>query len=77
VLGGTISYSSVFPTGNVVITIGSVTKLAAIGPTGAFSASFNTADAAIGPITITYKYAGDANFTAAADGSGTLTVVRP
>ena len=75
-LEGTISLGSLYPTGNVSITLNSVTQ-ATINPDGTFSASFNTGALMVSgsPYAITYHYGGDAHFTAISpDGTGTLTV---
>ena len=77
-LSGKISSGSLFPTGNVSITVSGVTKPAAIGSDGSFSASFATGALGVAqsPYTITYSYAGDDDFTAAANGTGSLTVEK-
>ena len=64
-LEGTISLGSLYPTGNVSITLNSVTQ-ATINPDGTFSASFNTGALMVSgsPYAITYHYGGDANFSA-------------
>ena len=76
-LAGTLKSGSLVPSGSVSITLNGVTQAAAITATGAFSASFATGALTVGgsPYTITYSYAGDANFTAAGpDTSKSLTV---
>jgi hypothetical protein len=80
VVGGTIGYmplvgSPVFPSGNVAVTLNGVTQAAAISATGTFSTTFNTASLLLGIYPISYKYAGDGNFTVAVDGGGTLKLV--
>jgi len=77
-LTGTLKSGSLIPSGSVSITLNGVTQPAAISSaTGAFSSSFATgALTTVGsPYTITYSYAGDANFAAAGpDTSKGLTV---
>ena len=65
VLSGRISFGSFIPTGNVSITLNSVTQSAAIQADGSFSSTFATATLtpANSPQAITYNYAGDGNFT--------------
>ena len=62
-------------TESVQITLDGVTQSAAIGTGGAFSTTFDTSTlpASATPYTVTYSYAGDANF-AAATTTSTLTV---
>jgi hypothetical protein len=74
-LGGKISAGNVIPTGKVTITLRGVTQAAVIQPDGSFSATFATGTVAVGQYTITYKYAGNANFKAAT-GTSTLTVTN-
>ncbi len=69
---------STIPSGDVTITLDGVTATAAIDPsTGDFSANFNTAalGVAASPYTISYNFAGDANFTASSS-TATLTVTQ-
>src|SRR5207302_3973632 len=76
-LAGHLATGSLVPTGNVSITLNGLMGQAVIdAATGDFSATFSTVflGAAASPYAITYTYAGDPNFNAAADGSGTLTV---
>ena len=76
-LAGEIGSGSLFPTGNVSITLNAVTQGASIGSDGKFSSSFATGALGVtsSPYTITYSYAGDDNFEAVSpDGTGTLTV---
>jgi hypothetical protein len=76
-LSGEIAAGTLFPTGNVSITLNGVTQQAAIGTDGKFSSSFATGalGVAASPYTVTYKYAGGDDFNAVSpDGTGTLTV---
>jgi hypothetical protein len=78
-LSGTIGYAGLFPTGNVAITLNAITQSAAIdGGSGAFLSAFATGSLPLGSYTVTWAYAGDANFTAA-NTSSTLKIsgVRP
>lgn len=61
-ISGKISFGSFIPTGSVSITINGVTQSAAIQADGTFSSVFNTAALMPPGYTITYAYAGDANF---------------
>ena len=72
-LSGKLSFGSLIPTGNVSITLNSVTQSAAIQTGGNFSSSFATGSLPAGQYSIAYSYAGDVNFNPAS-GSGTLTV---
>ncbi len=77
-LSGTISAGANFPpsTESVSITINGSTVTIPIGASGGFTAMFPTATipASATPYPINYSYAGDTNFTSAADSSTTLTV---
>jgi hypothetical protein len=73
ILSGKISFGSFVPTGNVAITLNSVTQNAAIQGDGSFSSAFATNSLPPGAYSIAYSYAGDGNFNSAS-GSGTLTV---
>ncbi|HET9407547.1 MAG TPA: Ig-like domain repeat protein [Candidatus Sulfotelmatobacter sp.] len=77
-LSGTIASGTNFPpSGETVnITINGVTTPATIGNNGAFSTSIDThaIPASATPYTITYNYAGDANFNSATNTATTLTV---
>jgi Bacterial Ig-like domain (group 3)/Galactose oxidase, central domain len=79
-LSGTIKAGSLVPSGSVSITLNGVTQLAAIdAATGNFSSSFATGalGVAASPFTITYSYAGDANFNGAGpDTSKSLTILK-
>jgi hypothetical protein len=72
-LSGKISFGSFIPTGNVAITLNSVTQNAAIQAGGNFSSAFATGSLPPGSYSIAYSYVGDSNFNSAS-GSGTLTV---
>jgi hypothetical protein len=71
------SFSRVYPSSGeyVIVTLNGVAEDAVVGAYGNFSASFATGSLPVGSYTITYDYAGDANFSAASTGSGTLTVI--
>jgi hypothetical protein len=80
-LGGSIGSASVQPTGSVSIQLtgaatGTVLNASATinATTGAFLVSVSTADLPADWYTITYSYAGDPNFKAAAPVNGVLTV---
>jgi hypothetical protein len=65
-----------YPTGDyVIVTINGVSQAATVAANGNFSTTFATSALPVGSYDITYSYAGDANFNAASDGTGTLTVV--
>ena len=76
-LSGVVGSGTSYPTPGetVSITINGITQTAAIGVNGAFNVVFPTSaiPPSATPYTITYSYAGDAIFTAATDGSTTLT----
>jgi hypothetical protein len=74
VLSGRIGLLAVVPTGSVSITVNGGTQSAPINADGTFAATFGPMPAAAQPYAIVYAYAGDGNFNAAANGSGTLTV---
>jgi DNA/RNA endonuclease G (NUC1) len=73
---GVLGVGDVFPTGQVAVSLAGVTVNAPIGLNGDFSATLPAATLALGgvPNTVSYSYAGDPNFTAAA-ATSTLTVV--
>jgi len=76
-LTGTISAAGPVypPTGETVaITIGTAKGTATIGSNGQFTGSVPVSTLAVGAYPIQYSYAGDANFTSAANSSTTLTV---
>jgi hypothetical protein len=78
-LSGKISSGSLFPTGNVSITLNGVTKAAAIGADGSFSESFTTGALGVAgsPYAITYSYLGDDDFNPVSpNGGGILTVEK-
>jgi len=73
-ISGKIAAGSVYPSGSVLITINGVTQSAAIqAADGTFSSAFATASLVPPGYTISFIYAGDANFNPASDTS-TLTV---
>jgi len=80
-LSGNLAAGSIVPSGDSVsITLNGVTQTATVDASGNFSSSFatGTLSASGSPYTIAYAFAGDAaNFNAAADGNGTLTVSAP
>ena len=74
-LAGTIKLGTLFPSGNVAITVNGVTQNATINPAnGTFTFNFATGSLVTSTYTITYAYAGDANFNAVTDNSKILTV---
>jgi hypothetical protein len=77
-LSGDITAGKVVPArDSVSITLNGVTHLAKVDKHGTFSAVFATGDLPAASYSITYAFAGDAiNFAAAANGSGTLSVVN-
>ncbi len=78
-LSGILSNANQAPpdTESVSTTLDGVTQQAAIGTGGAFSTTFDTSTLAVSatPYTVTYSYAGDANFNAASTTS-TVTVSK-
>ena len=75
-LGGTLS---LVPAGETVsITLNGVTQQAPVNASGNFSSSFDTHALSVAgsPYTITYAYAGDANFNPLTDVSNALTVTK-
>ena len=83
VVGGTVNpnASGAYPTGTVTVSIDGInaTSSGISAANGSFSATFNPSaiPASTTPYTITYSYAGDGNYSAAAnDTSTTLTVNR-
>lgn len=77
VFGGTILGNGAAPSGNVVVTVNGVgTNGAITAGTGVFNASINTSAIPVpgSPYTVTFSYAGDANFNAATNGTSSLTV---
>jgi hypothetical protein len=69
-LSGTIGDGSLIPTGSVTVTVDGVSKTAAIGANGRFSATFATGSLNVGTHSISFSYGGDPNFTdASASGS--------
>ncbi len=67
-LSGTLSHGSFIPTGSVTVTLDGVSQMAAIGAGGSFSATFATASLSVGAHSVSFNYAGDANFTDASAG---------
>ena len=65
-LSGHIVAGTHIPTGNVAITLNSVTQSTAIDSEGNFSSVFTTSGLGVSssPYAITYSYAGDGNSTA-------------
>jgi hypothetical protein len=74
-ISGTLLGNGLTPPGSVTITINGVSVTATIRGNGSFSATFNTKTLAVtgSPYTVSFSYAGSANFNAAT-GSSTLTV---
>jgi hypothetical protein len=70
---GAISFGSLIPTGSVTITVNGGQSNHAINPGGAFSTLLLTGALGVRRYSISYSYAGDSNFNAAA-GEGTLSV---
>ena len=72
-ISGKLSFGSFIPTGSVSITLNGVTQTAAINSAdGTFSTTFDTSTLAVGTYTITFSYAGDANFNST---SATSTLI--
>jgi hypothetical protein len=72
-VSGRLTSNTIIPVGqSVTITLNGVTQSATVGTDGNFSVPFATGALAVGQYTITYSYAGDANFDAAS-GLGSLT----
>jgi hypothetical protein len=79
-VSGNIADSTVSPTAipagdYVIVTLNGFSQDATVGANGNFSVSFATGALAVGSYDITYSFAGDSNFNAAADATSTLTVV--
>ena len=73
-MGGTIGYAGLFPSGSASITVSNSSASASISlANGSFSASVATGGLVMGTYTISYSYAGDANFLPAS-GTGILHV---
>jgi hypothetical protein len=79
-LGGKLSSGSVFPAAGekVTVSINGASQQATIGSGGTFTTAFPVATipAATNAYTITYAFAGDANFAAVSDTSTRLTVTK-
>jgi hypothetical protein len=76
-LTGHIGSGTSYPSGsNVSITLNSVVNTALVDSGGNFTTSFNTATLGVAgsPYTVTYSFAGNANFSAATDTSTSVTV---
>ncbi len=75
-VSGSLGTGATVPTGDyVVVTIGGASEDVTVKPNGTFSAVFATSNVPVGHYQITYAFVGDTNFNAAANGTGTLTVV--
>jgi CSLREA domain-containing protein len=66
---GIISAGSLIPTGNVTVKLNGVQLTVPIGSHGAFSATFNTSNLAVGTYTVQYTYAGSSAFAPASSSS--------
>jgi hypothetical protein len=76
VVTGSISAGAAVPTGDyVIVKLNGVSEATAVNANGIFTVSFNTSALPVGAYTISYAFAGDANFNAAANGSSTLNVI--
>ena len=76
-ISGKISKGSLIPPGNVAVTLNGTTQQAAIQNDGTFSSSFTgLLGVTNSPYSVSYTYAGSANFNPAPDGSTSLTVNR-
>ena len=73
-ISGTLTAGALVPPGSVSITINGVTQTAAIQADGSFSSTFNTGSLAVGGYTISFSYAGSANFNSAT-ATSTLKVI--
>ncbi|HKO58750.1 MAG TPA: Ig-like domain-containing protein, partial [Thermoanaerobaculia bacterium] len=73
-ISGKLTAGSLVPPGSVSITINGVSQTAAIQADGTFSSTFNTGSLAVGGYTISFSYAGSANFNAAS-ATSTLSVI--
>jgi hypothetical protein len=75
-VSGNLAAGTAVPTNDyVIVTINGVSQEVAVRPNGSFSMVFATSNVPVGHYQITYAFAGDANFNAASNGIGTLTVV--
>jgi hypothetical protein len=78
-LTGHIGFFTAYPTGSSVsITLNSVTQTATVDGGGNFTTTFDTSTLGVagGPYTVTYAFAGNTNFSAAADTSTAVTVTK-
>jgi hypothetical protein len=75
-LSGSIAAGAAVPAGDyVIVTLNGVSEAAMVGTNGTFAVSFDTSTLPMGTYTVAYKYAGDANFSAANTASSTLKVI--
>ncbi|MCX6538217.1 MAG: DNA/RNA non-specific endonuclease [Acidobacteria bacterium] len=76
VIGGTLAFGALVPTGTVAVTLNGVTLNAPVAASGQFSATFvaGSLSVASSPYVVSFAYAGDTNFNGAA-GSSSLIVV--
>ncbi len=76
VMGGTLAFGPLVPTGTVAVTLNGVTVNAPVAAGGQFSATFvvGSLRVASSPYVISFAYAGDTNFNGAT-GSSSLVVV--
>jgi len=73
-VSGQLTSNTILPVGqSISITLDGVTQRATVRTDGTFAVNFATGALAVGQYTISYGYAGDANFDAAS-GTGSLTV---
>jgi hypothetical protein len=73
---GHVGAGTAVPAGDMVIaTLNGVSRAATVDPNGNFTTTFATATLPVGTDTITFAFAGDSNFNAAALGSTTLKVI--
>ena len=78
-LTGKLAAGSSIPAAGIVsITLNSVIQTASVGPSGDFSAVFNTTTLGVAgsPYVVTYAFAGNSTFNAATDSSTAVTVTR-
>jgi hypothetical protein len=73
-VSGRLAYNTIIPVGQrVSITLNGVRHYATVAADGSFSVNFATGCLGVGTYRITYRYAGDSNFTPIS-GTGSLTV---
>ncbi len=76
VFTGYLSSGTAVPVGDyVIVTLNGVSEAASVDHNGIFTASFDTSALALGTYTVSYAFAGDSNYNAAANGHSTLKVV--